>query len=412
MKIRRFQQLGLVIVLWCVGAAVAAAQANVGTGPMTQTLPDTEPTSGVINVGRVRVAPGITVREMGWDSNVFDEGENPKTDYVASVAPDLSMFTRLRFLRVAAYGSGDFRYFKTYARERSVGYLFRGRIDFLVGRLRPFIAGGESTARTRPNGEIDVRAIQREQELSGGLAFDVSRYGQMYVAAHRFRPSYEDAFEEGTDLGDALNRETVEYSAGLRTELTPLTALTLSAGYSEDTFESAPLRNATTRSATASIRMGPEAAVSGTLSVSFKDVLPVDPSIRAFRGLTGRASLTYPFLEMGRFSVTATRNNEYSFAFDEGFYLENTIGLTYTNRLFAGIDAQATSSRSWFSYGFTSRTPPRQDTFTLIGGSLGYNLRNRTRVAINYEYSRRTAPALPERNYDRRRVYLSWMFAY
>ena len=52
---------------------VAAAQSSVGGGPLTSTLPETEPTVGVLTVGRVRFAPGLTVREIGWDSNVFDE---------------------------------------------------------------------------------------------------------------------------------------------------------------------------------------------------------------------------------------------------------------------------------------------------------------------------------------------------
>ncbi len=51
------------------------AQSAVGAGPLTGTLADTEPTTSVLAIGPVKVAPGVTVREIGYDDNVFDESE-------------------------------------------------------------------------------------------------------------------------------------------------------------------------------------------------------------------------------------------------------------------------------------------------------------------------------------------------
>ena len=95
-------------------AAPARGQSNVGSGPLTGALADVEPTSSVLEIGRVRLAPGVVVREIGWDSNVFDEPENPKEDFIVSVAPDVAFFTRLRFLRLSAYAGADFNWFRTY----------------------------------------------------------------------------------------------------------------------------------------------------------------------------------------------------------------------------------------------------------------------------------------------------------
>src|SRR5687767_6215390 len=83
-------------------ASAVAAQGNVGTGPLTTALTDAEPQSGTLTLGRVKLAPGVVVREIGWDSNVFDEAENPKEDFIISIAPDVSAFTRLRFLQLSA----------------------------------------------------------------------------------------------------------------------------------------------------------------------------------------------------------------------------------------------------------------------------------------------------------------------
>ena len=402
----------LAIAFWCASAAAASAQANVGTGPLTGALPESEPEGGAITLGPVHLAPGVTIRELGWDSNVFDEAENPKEDYVASLLPDTAAFVRLRYAKLAGYAGGDLRYYKTYQRERSTGYLLRGRADILLSKLRPFVAGGKTKMRTRPNGEIDVRADRRETEVSGGLAFDVSSYGQIYAAANRFTTEFEDAFEEGVALGPALNRDSYEYSGGVRSELTPLTALTVSGAYIEDEFHLEPIRDATTRMADATVRFNSDAVITGFASVGYKDFRPVDPLVRDYRGIVWRVGLMYPILDVGRFNIQTNRNNEYSFEIAEGYYIESTFTLSYTHRLFGDVDASVTGSKSNFDYGATATSPSREDKLDSVSGGVGYNLPNRTRISVNYEYARRRSEELAERNYDRRRVFLAWNLAF
>lgn len=400
-------------VCWQLGfAASAAGQSAVGGGPLTRSLADAEPTSGVLSIGPVRVAPGVVVREIGTDSNVFDEAVDPKEDFIIRVAPDASLFARTRWVQLSAFGGGDFSYFNTYDQENSAGYQVRGRSDFLLSRVRPFVAGGRTRLRERPNGEIDTRANRIEDEISGGLAFDVSRYGILYGAAYQHRTEFRDAFEEGVNLALTLNRESREYSGGFRTDLTPLLAFIVSGGYREDQFKSAPIRNSETTYVGGEFRFAPDAIVSGTASVSYDDFRPVNPAVRTFKGLLGVANLAYRIQEIGRIHLVAVRRHEYSFEEDDAFYIENTVTLSYTHILVNQLDAQIRGSKSLFDYGFTESSPARQDKFDLLGGSVGYNLRNRTRISLNYEYSRRRSPQLAERNYDRRRIYAAWALAY
>jgi hypothetical protein len=394
-------------------ASTASAQApNVGSGPLTGSLADAAPATGVLGVGPVRLAPGLVIREMGWDSNVFGEAVDPKEDVVAIIAPDVALFTRLRFLQFSGYAGANFNYFNTYSDQRSVGYNGRARVDVLLSRFRPFVAGGRARTRTEPNGEVDVRADRVEEEVSGGLAFDISRYGQVYGAAFRYSTTFRDSFKDGVNLALALNRDSYQYSAGLRTELTPFLSLTAAAGYLEDRFKADPGRDADSRQLTASFRIASGAVVTGAVTVGFTDFKPVNPDIRPYRGLIGSAAIIYPFLEVGRLGVEAVRRNEYSFEVADAYFIDNTVTLSYTHRLFGEVDAQVKGSKSFFDYGFTETSPARQDKLDLVGGSVGYNLRNRTRISLNYEYSRRRSPELTERNYDRRRVFLAWAFAY
>ena len=414
---RKSVRVAAAVVLMVVSPMVATpsrAQSSVGAGPLTGALADTEPLSGVLALGPVRVAPGLTVREIGWDSNVFLEPpeESPDEDFVAAATPDISVYTRLRLLRISAYAGSDLTYYHENDSERSVGYVYRGRFDFLLSRMRPFIGGGQLQTRERPNGEIDVRADRLEEELSGGLAFDISPHALVYASSVWSRTEYQNAFESGVDLSRALNRQRDEYQAGFKTDLTPLLSLQLYGSFTDDTFRYEPLRNSTSTAGFATFRFDSDAVVTGIVTLGYRDLESVDPLTKPFRGFNGNAAIAYPFLELGRFTFTANRAIEYSLDAGEAYYVENTLSLAYTHRLFGGVDVQARGSKSIFDYSNRLDSPSHEDTLSSAGASLGYNLRNRTRIAVNYEYDRRRSVEIASRNYDRRRIFLSWSFGF
>lgn len=395
-------------------ATIASAQAAVGSGPLTVTLADAEPTTGVFSMGPVKMAPGITIQQLGWDFNVFNEteAEGPDTDFVLEATPDVSMFSRLRFFKVSAYAGSDLHYYHEFQSEQSIGHALRARVDLLLSRMRPFIGGGQTKTRTRPNGEISARANRTEEELSGGLAFELSATSSAYVATVRAGGTYEDSSEEDVNLALSLTRESVDYSAGVRMELTPLAALTVSGGVHEDDFTYSPLRNSESRNISGTLKLDAAAAVNGAVTIGFTDSTPADPLVEPFRGLTGSASLAYSLLEVGRLGLSASRRQEYSFDEAEAYYIENSLSLAYNHRLFGNIDLQVSGGRAAFKYGYREGSPAHTDTLDTLVGGLGYNLRNRTRVSLNYEYARRRSPALADRNYDRRRAYLAWTYAF
>jgi len=400
----------LVVVLLLTAPAIAAAQA-VGSGPLTSSLATSEPPAGLLRLGPAHIAPGVTVREAGWDSNIFDEATDPKEDYVIAVAPDVAVFTRLPAVQVSAYAGVNFNRYVEYESENSTGYALRGRIDFLLSRLRPFLGAARIRIRERPNGEIDTRANRLEQEWSGGVAYDLSGQSAVYVSAFQNTVRYDNAFEEGINLSTSLDHDRNDYSVGVRTELDSLTTLTVSGSYQEDKFHHDLLRNGDNRLATGTVNIGADGIVSGVASVSYKDYRPVDPAVKPFRGFTALGALTYSFLEVGRLTFNGLRTTEYSFDTAEAYYLENAATLYYTQRLFSGMDAQVRGGRSLLDYAYSNVTPAHEDHLDTVGGSVGYTLRNRTRISANYEYARRRSPVLPERNYDRRRVYLAWTYA-
>ena len=389
----------------------AAAQGAVGSGPLTSTLTETEPTSGILNLGSLKLAPGITINQIGVDSNVFNQANDPKEDFIASVKPDLAAFLRLRFMQVSAYGGGDFSYFRTYDTENSAGYAGRARVDFLFSRFFPFVGFGETKTRERAGSEIDVRANNVLREQSGGVGYRWSETGALYLSVVNTKTKYEAAFEDGVDLSQSLNRYSEDFGAGLRTALSPLTTLTLRAGYQQDIFQALPARNSNRRYLSGVFSFAPQATFTGSATVGYLDFRPADPKVEPFRGLTASLALSYPILEIIRINAIYSRSLEYSFDVSEAYYLSNRYSLALTQRILGAVDAQVVGSRTFSNYGQRETAPPRTDSHDVLNGSLGYNLRNRTRIALNYEYSRRKS-LIALNNFEGRRIYLSWTYAF
>jgi hypothetical protein len=413
MKMIRVRGIAAMLVLAAAGwwPSAAAAQAY-GAGPLTETLADTEPLSGVFNWGLIKFAPGFTVDELGYDSNVFDEPSNPKSDFVFRGSPDVSVFSLLRFAKISAYAGSDMLYYKDYAQERSIGHEYRARVDMMLSRFHPFFGVGQTRHRTRPNGEIDVRADEQQEEMSAGLGFDLGPHQVVFMSASRFRTDFKNGLEDGIDLPTTLNHDSDTFSVGIRTAVTPITTLTVTGALMQDKFQSLRIRNNDLRQVTGALRIGSEAAINGVISMSYTDTKPVDPLVKPFRGMTAEGSLSYSFLEVGRFGFAINRGLQYSFDEAEAYYLENTFALYYTHRIRGELDFQVRGTKSIFDYGFREGVPARKDSLEAAGASIGYNLRNRTRVSLNYEVSRRRSPAFAERNYDRTRVYVSWLYAF
>ena len=385
---------------------------NVGTGPLTGGLSDTEPTSGVFDWKIVKLAPGLVIDELGVDSNIFDEAVDPNQAWVFRGKPDAAFFSAVRFAKLSAYLGSQFAYYNGYPEEHSLNYEYRGRLDLLISRMHPFIGGGETNSRSRPTVEIDIRADRKETELSGGFAFDLGPHQQIYGAASRYRSHFFNSIEEGVDLSTALNHDTITYSGGIQTDLTPLMTLTLFGALGNDEFESMASRNTENRSVTASVQIGAEAVISGNIAVTYLDTKPADPLVLSYHGVNMAAGIAYPFKEIGRLSGSVSHGLQYSFDSTEAYYIETSASLAYTHRLFGEVDAQLRGSKSWLDYGYREGTPARQDTVAAAAAGFGYNLKNRTRISVNYELSQRRSPAFPERNFDRTRIFLSWAYAF
>src|SRR5438552_4787168 len=73
-----------------------------------------------MHLGPLALTPSVSLTNFGIDSNVFNEVDNPKRDFTATLSPRTEARLRLGRAQVIANGAVDFVYFSRYASQRSL----------------------------------------------------------------------------------------------------------------------------------------------------------------------------------------------------------------------------------------------------------------------------------------------------
>jgi hypothetical protein len=374
---------------------------------------DVDPPAFPFRAGPLWFAPGLRLTQLGVDTNIFVDAAQPQSDFVASLQPELNLFLRPRAMRVTGFLAADFNYFQEFSSERYIAPKARGRVDLLLSRLRPYAGIGRVDTRDRPNREIDARARHVDTELGGGLAFDLSPVSFIYGSVTRLETDFRTGERfAGIVLEDVLDKTTTSYDAGVRLSLTPLTTLSLAAGYLTDDFARAPTRDAISRYLNAELAFSADAIIRGTARVGYRDFRPDDPLVDDFRGLTTQIGLVYPVLDRGSLALTAFRDVMYSYEEVEGYYVETTADLSYTHRLFGGWDAQVRGALTRLAYGDEVFEGDRVDGLRTAAVGAGYNFADQSRLGLTWEWSRRASDLRADRRYRRQRLFASWTYTF
>ena len=366
-------------------------------------LPDPEE-MGRFHVGFIRFTPSVTLTNLGVDTNVFNELEDPKDDFTASFGPKAEFWTRFG-PRVRVYGNVgvDYQYFQEYDSQRSFGTSNVARLEIDLGRLTPFAEGQYTNTRVRPGFEIDARA--RHEDLSGraGAAFRVGGKTQLvgWVREDEFR--YDDAGAPSIDasLSRALDRDSTYYGGGPIVAVTPLTTFLLEVEVGEDRFVHSPERNADTWKVMPELRFKPFALIDGRLALGYRQFETVSALVPDYGGFIASVDLGYT-LRATRFSGQFNRDVTYSFETVEPYYLQTDWNFSVTQKITNVWDVVGRAGRYALNYE-TVGLPGlvrRRDEGDRFGGGIGYTLGEYMRLGFDVNYIDRTSDADITRNYD------------
>jgi hypothetical protein len=374
------------------------------------------PARGEAHAGPFTFRPLLEIREIGFDSNIFNEAGNPQEDFTATIAPRLDLLMDTSWARVKAAMFADLVYFHEFEDERSINGGNEGRIEFLLDRFRPYVFGSIVNTSERLNSEVDTRAQRRDWRVEAGTLAALTSQTSILVSARRGSLAFdEDEVFHDVPLATTLNNDFDAYEAGLRFELTPLTTLQVTSTYQRDRFDAAPDRDTRTWRIAPTLEFDPDALISGRLTVGYTSFEPESPSIAPYRGLTAAGTLAWS-VNTTRLEGAIERDTRYSFEVVQPYYLTTGGRIRLTQVIAGPFDVQFLAGRQRLEYrdvevpGANSEDR-RTDTITTWGGGVGFRLGDTARLGFTYEDAARRSPH-PDRNFDRHRIYGSLIYGF
>jgi hypothetical protein len=380
--------LAIAIFLICAGASAFAQDA----------APDPFITARV-RFGPLALTPGLAVTNVGWDSNVFNEWENPKGDFTGTVTPQTDLWLRMGPLRVVAHGSVGYVYFAHYVEERSWNTDDSVKLEAMGTHIRPYFGYAYLNIRERPGYEIDLRVRRIENRMFAGVDMPLTRKTTIGAGFKRTKTDYPESetFNE-VRLKFLFNRWTDVYTVSARHALTPLTTILLDTEYVREKFEFDVLRNSAGFRLLPGVEFKPAALISGTARVGYRQLNFESPAIRDYSGPVASVNLGYTLLGTTRFLVLVERDVQFSYEQIAPYYILTGITATITQRLNITWDLQARAGNQQLAYrgavlpsgsqgaGEFAPIADRTDHVVFYGGGVGYRLGPEVRLGFNVDY--------------------------
>ena len=374
-----------------------------------QSQPPDPRTTARMHAGPLFLTPSVTLKELGVDTNVFNQVDNPKSDFTFTLAPHLDVWVPFASrARVRVSAGADFVYYHTYETERSINPLLGVRGELLFNRVTLFAEPTYLQTRVRPSFEIDARSEREERGVAFGAEIVGNRRLSLALTASRLDTDFADEMFLGTSLRDALNRESRSVGAVTRWALSPLTTLALRTELIEDRFQYSPVRDNNSYRVMPGVELKPRALISGSAYVGVRESRTFDPAMPEFHGVVATALLRYVLRGSTRIEFQTNRDINYSIELLQPYYISTGYGVVVERHLGGRFDVTAGTDR--YRNDYQQLAPPlpdapdaaleRSDLIRSYSASIGYRLGKSGRIGFGGTYWSRHSNALQLHNYD------------
>jgi len=399
--------LALGIVLGVGQAGLAAAQEPPGT------VPDSVVEGALIHAGPFFLHPTLALRDMGIDTNVLNDSENPQEDFTLTLVPALSGGFRVGPVRLLIVDTVEYVWYKELSSERSVNGGLTGQFEVRWNRLRPFVDVRGLRTQARKGDEIDTRAPRSEPIYGGGVDLGIASRTWLTLE-YQYRETRYDAGTsyKGVPLDQALNDRTRAASLGMRFELSPLTRLEVTGRLERTRFTSSTFRDNDSYLVRGAFTFDPEALLAGSASVGYRNLQARTEGTPDFRGVTASVSLAYTGLPTTRLGVGVNRDIAYSYEDQYAYYVGTDVSASVTQNVVGPMELVARGRLAWLDYtGAVGAAPDRQDRVDSYGGGIGFRLGDTSRLGFEATWVERRSD-VPERNYKGMRLFGSITYGF
>jgi hypothetical protein len=383
--------------------AVAAAQ------PPPEAPADQRPT---YTVGPVAVRPRLLFNNIGVDDNVFNERENPKSDWTFSAQPDVEFSLRPGRARLVWLSGAEFVYYRRYETERSINRSQSLSAEYDLNVLRPFVTYTTAHTSARPNAEIDLRARRHPRAYSVGSMVKLASRFSGTLLLRKTREEYDGGvgFRE-QELAETLNHRGTIYEGSVAFQATPITSLSVVMSHERLRFDHAPLRDSRSIRIAPTVTFTPFGLLNGTASVGVRKFEGESAALPGYTGVVMNGTLSSVLLDRFRLDTRFTRDVQYSYEESLPFYVLSGGRATLAAQMTDRFDLRVTAGHDRMNYrAFAGESDPGADTMNLYGGGIGFYLGDRTQLVLQTEFTERSSGRDRAREFRNRRIFatMTW----
>jgi len=194
---------------WCAAGACAIGVLLLSAPASVSAQTPEDPIERArLQVGPLGLTPSIALTRFGIDSNVFNEFEDPKSDFRFTVSPQIDAWLRAGRSRLSVSARSDLWYFNHYSSERSADGAVNTRFEVRGARVTPWLTGSLTAGRQRLGYEIDLRFRGTTQQIGAGVDVRVKGRTRVGLSAGRINYDNEPADFLGSNLREVLDHRT------------------------------------------------------------------------------------------------------------------------------------------------------------------------------------------------------------
>ena len=388
--------------LTVLAATLAAVLASSGAVAQTTTDPDGS-AEARFKAGGLALDPRLAIRDVGVDTNVYNEANTPQSDVTATVGPEVQSWFRSG--RVAATGTTTvgWVYFQNATRQRSFDFKQTARMDVSLVRVTPHADVAYERTRRRPNDEIDIRVRQLRTLAGGGVAVHPGPRMTVDVSYEQRGFDFGEGVYGDVALARSLNRTEREASVTTSWTLTPLTTFVVKGAHRDDTFEFAGERDSRSISVMPGLEFKPLALISGRAYVGLRAFRPIHDNLPQFTGLTSAVDLRYVARDRLRIEFGFLRDIDYSYEIELPYFVSTGGRIEAVQAIGGSWDIVGRVASTRMAYqgfeGTIIRADERVDRAWLTGGGVGRRFGPEVRIGFDVNYATRNSSE-PSRQYS------------
>lgn len=279
---------------------------------------------GELHAGALTVAPTLSLREVGYDTNVFDLSgvERQPGDFTATIEPGVGVDVTTGSLAIRTLTRAAFIYYQTYKTEQAINPVVDLRVNQrLSSRLGLYAIGSYGYSKMRAGYEIDSRERTLSQATTAGLRTGGRKLRFDLHGAYSTVSYDPNAKFFNMDLARTMNHTAVGGGIGAAYSLSPYTSVTAAADEEFHRFPLDPTRDTNQTTTFVGLRFSPRAVIAGDAAIGYTRATPLVSLAPPFSGITPRAGLTYKMHDVFSLGVGAERSIENSFYGDRPYYV-------------------------------------------------------------------------------------------